>query len=170
MLNPINAEAVIRDGGASGRFPGELHEGVAWWLGACLVVTVKAGRIVVAHDGQGTSAAFLARLCRGAVNAQHYACTVLDFGVADEAALLEAMREAGAVPGVHVSTTAGEDDTENVRIALYGPDGRPLGEERGLAGIRQLIAADRVPLPVNERAKGHVECYHPFTDNEGDER
>ncbi|MFF2189755.1 hypothetical protein [Streptomyces sp. NPDC058155] len=150
---------MIRDGGARGRFPVELHEGVAWWLGACLVVTMKADRIVVAHDGQATSAMFHKRLCRGAVNAEHYACTVLDLGVADQRTLLTAMRDVNSVPGAYISTTTGEDGVETVRIALYGRDGRALDEDAGLAEIRGLIDADCVPRPVNDGARGHIKHY-----------
>ncbi|WFB09421.1 hypothetical protein LRS74_22025 [Streptomyces sp. LX-29] len=160
MLNPINAEGVIRDGGAVGRFPGEIHEGVAWWVGACLVVVTKAARIAVAHDGHPTSTSFHERLCRGAMNAEHYACRVMDLRAADEAALLAATNDLGSVPGVMVTTTATEEG-ETVRIAVYDAQGCPLAEEAGLAKIRRLIAEDRVPIPVNADAKGRVELY-PF--------
>lgn len=158
MLNPIDAEAVIRDGGAVGQFPGEIHEGVAWWIGACLVVTTKAACIAVAHDGQATSASFHRRLCRGAVNAQHYACRVMDLRVADEDDLLAAMKELGSVPGVLATTTV-SGEGERVRIAVYDDHGSPLADEAGLAAIRRMIAEDRVPIPVNDRAKGRVEHY-----------
>lgn len=158
MLNPINTETVIRGGGAAGRLPGEIHEGVAWWMGACLVVVSKAGCIAVAHDGQVTSASFHDRLCRGAVNAEHYACRVMDLQLADEAALLSAMKDLGQVPGALVTTTVTEDG-EKVRIALYDGQGRVLSEEGGLAKIRRMIAEDRVPIPVNAGAKGRVEHY-----------
>ncbi|KOU46859.1 hypothetical protein [Streptomyces sp. WM6378] len=167
MLNPINADAVIRDGGAHGRFPDEIHEAVGWWLGACLVTTLKAHRIAVAHGGRATSVLFHQRLCRGAINAQHYACTVLTLRVADEDTLLRAMAELGGVPGARVSTT-GPEGEETVSIVLYGPDGKPLDEDTGLASIRHLIASDRVPIPVNETAKGRIEHYpHPAEQEKG---
>ena len=74
MLNPINTEAVIRDGGAIGRFPGEIHEGVAWWLGACFVaLTARAASPSSATAGR-TRQRSTSRLCRGAINAHHLAC------------------------------------------------------------------------------------------------
>ncbi|MBD0746163.1 hypothetical protein [Streptomyces sp. CBMA152] len=164
MLNPIDTDSVIRDGGAHGRFPGEIHEAVGWWLGACLVTTLNAHRIAVAHDGRASSVVFFQRLCRGAINAQHHACTVLTLRVADEDTLLRTMAELGDVPGARISTTTGPEDAEAVSIVLYGPDGKPLDEDTGLATIRQLIADDRVPIPVNETAKGRIEHYpHPAT-------
>lgn len=162
MLNPVDSDLVIRDGGASGRYPSSIHEGVAWWVGACFVVTLGAIRIVVAHDGKATSVSFHRRLCRGAMNAQHFACTVVDLGLAGEAELLTAMRELGPAPGVLVSATD-EGEAETVRIALFDGDGHPLTECTGLAAIRRLIAEDRVPIPVNYRARGRVEQYTPQT-------
>ncbi|MFE9553578.1 hypothetical protein ACFYOD_08830 [Streptomyces sp. NPDC006703] len=170
MLNPINTDAVIRGGGAHGRFPDGIHEAVGWWLGACFVSTLKAQRIVVAYDGRATSVLFHQRLCRGAINAQHYACTVLTLRVADEGTLLRAMTELGDVPGARVSTTTGLEGTEAVSIVLYGPDGKPLDEDTGLASIRRMIANDRVPIPVNETAKGRIENYPHPPANGGAER
>lgn len=163
MLNPIDAGTVVRDGGAHGRFPGQIHAGVAWWMAACFVVTVRACRLVVAHDGKSTSVEFFDRLCQGAVNAQHYACQVLDRGQADQVALLAAMRQAGDAPGILVTTKENGGDTAQITIALYGRDGKPLDEPGGLAAIRRMIAEDRVPIPVNETSKGRVQPYTTAT-------
>ncbi|MBX9398011.1 hypothetical protein K4749_31600 [Streptomyces sp. TRM72054] len=146
---------MIRDGGASGLFPGQIHEGVAWWIGACLVVVLKTTRLVVAHDGHPTSATFHERLCRGAINAQHFACRVTDLRTTTEAELLSVMSVLGNLPGALIATTTTEDG-EIVNIALYDVEGKPLTEHTGLATIRRLIADDHVPIPVNNRAKGLV--------------
>ncbi|MEU5026020.1 hypothetical protein [Streptomyces milbemycinicus] len=167
MLNPIDTGAVVRDGGVVGRFPGEIHEGVAWWVGACLVAAMRARRIVVAHDGRATSEAFYRRLCRGAVNAGHLACIVVDLGVAGEATLFRAMQELGSVPGALVTTLVGDDGAETVKIALYDGAGHMLGEEAGLARIRRMIAEDRIPIPVNEHSRGRVEPYPRQAAEEG---
>ncbi|MQS36806.1 hypothetical protein [Streptomyces katsurahamanus] len=150
---------MVRDGGAHGRFPGQIHAGVAWWMAACFVVTTRTNCLVVAHDGESTSVEFFDRLCQGAVNAQHYACQVLNRGQADEAGLLVAMREAGDVPGIRVTTKRTGGDTVQVTIALYSRDGKPLDEPGGLAAIRRMIAEDRVPIPVNETSKGRVQPF-----------
>ncbi|MFB6814246.1 hypothetical protein ACFCV8_06845 [Streptomyces sp. NPDC056347] len=158
MLNPIDTDKVIRDGGVTGRFPGEIHEGVAWWVAACLVVITRAQHLAVAHDGHPTSVAFHDRLCRGAVNADHHACHVADLGEATKGVLMAAMQDLGAVPGIRVSTLPAHDG-QTVRISLYDQEGRPLGEDEGLGRIRDLIASDRVPIPVNTAAKGTVAPY-----------
>ncbi|MBT2395646.1 hypothetical protein [Streptomyces sp. ISL-100] len=158
MLNPVDTTTVIRDGAASGRQPDQIHTGVAWWMAACFVVTTETDRLAVAHDGHPVSGEYFDRLCRGAVNAQHYACRVLTLGAADESELLAAMEEAGGIPGMRVSTTTA-DDGDIVTVALYDRDGQPLTETAGLAVIRQMIAEDRVPIPVNDTCKGTVEPY-----------
>lgn len=122
------------------------------------MVATGAERIAVAYDGHTTSEAFHRSLCRGAVNAQHYACRVIDLGVAGERGLLAAMDDLGQVPGAHI-TTALPDGAERVRITLYDRQGRLLCEEAGLRKIREMITEDRVPIPVNEKAKGHVVPY-----------
>ncbi|GHF73994.1 hypothetical protein GCM10010218_63890 [Streptomyces mashuensis] len=158
MLNPVDAEKVIRDGAAAGRYPDDIHEGVAWWVGACLVAVTQAARIAVAYDGRATSVTFHRRLCHGAVNAQHFACTVHDLHVAGEDELRVAMKDLGGVPGALVTTSI-DNGGERVRIVLYGRDSQVLGEDAGLARIRRLITEDRVPRPVNDQARGRIEPY-----------
>ncbi|MFE2495565.1 hypothetical protein ACFXKS_03845 [Streptomyces scopuliridis] len=159
MLNPIDTEVVIREGGAVGRFPGEIHEGVAWWLGACLVVTFKARRIGVAHDGHPVIAEFASRFCRGAINAQHYACNVRFLGHQTEERLLKALKGFQGAPGAWLSTST-DDMTLTIRIKLYNQQGLVLDETNGLAKIRRMIAEDHVPIPVNDQARGTVEPWH----------
>ncbi len=154
MLNPIDADRVICDGGATGRFPDEIHPGVAWWMAACYVVTARADRLVVAYDGQAATAEFFDRMCLGAINAQHYACLVLDRGVADRDELLAAMKELDRVPSMYAATSNG-----TATITLYDRDGAPLTERTGLHLIRRMIAEDRVPIPVNDGCKGRIQRY-----------
>ncbi|MFD7900269.1 hypothetical protein [Streptomyces sp. NPDC059743] len=156
MLNPIDTEAVIRRGGAIGGFPGEIHEGVAWWLGACLVITQKADRIAVAHDGHPSITEFAKRFCLGAINAQHYACNVRFLGLQTEELLLATLGSFDGVPGAWLSASETEGALV-VRITLYNRQGLVLDDTNGLAEIRRLIAEDRVPIPVNARAKGTTE-------------
>ncbi|WP_406266992.1 hypothetical protein OHT93_10890 [Streptomyces sp. NBC_00191] len=155
MLNPIDTDAIIRDGRVAGAFPDEIHEGVAWWVAACFVVVSRAQQMAVAHDSHPTTAEFHQRFCRGAVNAGHFRCQVSSLGTADEAQLLHAMKELGGVPGALLTTTDG-GGRQTVTIRLYDADGQPVIEDTGLARLRQMIASDRVPLPVNDQAKGRI--------------
>lgn len=151
MLNAIDTDLVIREGGAVGIFPGQIHEGVAWWLGACLVITQKAHVITVAHNGQPVAAEFAARLCRGAVNAQHYSCTVRALGVQTRDRLLAV----GEAPAAWLEAHHDRGITV-VRIELFDQQGVLLNDTSGLAQIRRLITEDRVPIPVNDHAKGRI--------------
>ncbi|WP_019057524.1 hypothetical protein [Streptomyces prunicolor] len=155
MLNPIDADTVIRDGRVSGAFPDEIHEGVAWWVAACFVVVSQARQMAVAHDGHPTTAEFHQRFCRGAINAQHFGCQVASLGTAGEAQLLHAMKALGSVPGARLSTTD-DGGRQTVTIRLYDADGRPVTEGTGMAKLRKMIASDRVPIPVNDQARGSI--------------
>ncbi|MGW1051095.1 hypothetical protein ACWDBD_05915 [Streptomyces sp. NPDC001118] len=155
MLNPIDTDAVIQDGRVAGIYPGEIHEGVAWWVAACFVVVSQARQVAVAHDDHPTTAEFHRRFCRGAINAEHWGCRVSSLGTADEARLLQAMKRLGGVPGA-LLTTADVGGQRTVAIRLYDADGQPVTEETGLARLREMIATDRVPIPVNDQAKGRI--------------
>ncbi|WP_425834173.1 hypothetical protein [Streptomyces fractus] len=153
MLNPIDTAAVIRDGGATGTAPDQIHAGVAWWLGACLVVTRGASRAVVGDDGHPISTEYAARFARGATNAGHYRChTTVVIGPVDEQTLLDFRADEQAV-AAYIRTR--EDAT--VTITLYDVAGEVLTERNGLARIRALIAEDRVPIPVNKAARGTLD-------------
>ncbi|GAA3081539.1 hypothetical protein GCM10020000_79310 [Streptomyces olivoverticillatus] len=159
MLNPVDAEKVIRDGAAADRYPDDIHEGVAWWVGACLVLVTQAARIAVAYDGRATSAAFHRRLCRGAMNAQRFACTVHDLHVAERgraAGRHERPRRSARRPGDH-------QHREQRREGPHRPvRPRRPGAGRG-CGPGPHPAADhrrpRPPRPVNDQARGRIEHY-----------
>ncbi|WP_326841032.1 hypothetical protein OHB33_00715 [Streptomyces sp. NBC_01558] len=159
MLNPIDTDAVIRNGGAVGRYPDQIHGAVGWWMGSCLVVTAKASRLAVAHDGHPVSIEFADRLCQGATHAQHYACTVRYLRQRPAEELL-AEAKAYEAPAAWVSTQpAAPGDT--VHIRLYTTHGILLDETNGLADIRDLINQDRVPIPVNTQAQGKIVPWPP---------
>lgn len=160
MFNPIDTEAVICDGGAAGRFPGEIHEGVAWWLGACFVALTSAARLAVGSDGQPVTAEFFRRLCNGAVNARHHACQVTAVSGITEEAFLAFARHQQPLAGAYLTTAPGTGG-DIVRIRLYGADGRLIQEDTGLALIRRMIAEDRVPIPVSDSARGTIEHLSP---------
>jgi hypothetical protein len=155
VLKPIDSDAVIRDGRVAGAFPDEIHEGVAWWVAACFVVVSQARQMAVAHDSHPATAEFHRRFCRGAINAEHFGCQVSSLGTADEAQLLHAMKQLGGVPGALLTTTD-DGGRQTVTIRLYDADGQPVTEDTGLARVRQMIASDRVPVPVNDQAKGSI--------------
>jgi hypothetical protein len=161
VLNPIDTEAVIRDGGAVGRFPGEIHEGVAWWLGACFVTITATARLAAGSDGRPATHEFFRRLCNGAINAHHHACHVAAIpGIAEDVFLAYLQRH-DSLPGAYVTSARGTDGGAIVRIRLYDSDGQPLREGTGLERIRRMIAEDRVPIPVSDSAKGTIQPLSP---------
>jgi hypothetical protein len=129
------------------------------------VATTQARRLYVGCDRGPATAEFFRRLCHGAINSHHHACHVLTLTGVDEAELLAAMNGCG--PGAYVTTTAG-DGAEDicVSIRLYDEHAQLLQEDTGLAAIRAIIAEDRIPIPVNEAARGRIEEHRP--DRRGD--
>jgi hypothetical protein len=168
VLNPIDTDAVIRDGGALGRFPGEIHESVAWWLGASFVALTSAPRLAVGSDGGPVTAEFFRRLCSGAVNAHHHACQVTAIsGITEDAFRAYTLRHR-PLAGAYLTTTPGPDSTHVVRIRLYDTDGQVLQEDTGLGLIRRMIAEDRVPIPVSASARGTIEHRSPSAVEEAE--
>lgn len=161
MLNSVDTDAVIRDGGAVGRFPGGIHEGVAWWLGASFVALTAAEQLAVGSDGQPVTAEFFRRLCRGAVNARHHACRVTAIDGIAEDAFLTYVRSRLPLASAYLAATVGPDSTHFIRIRLYDASGLLLQEDTGLAAIRRVIAEDRVPIPVSDSARGTIEHLPP---------
>ena len=161
MLNPIDTDVVIRDGGAVGSYPGEIHGGVAWWLGACFVAFTAAEHLAVGSDGGPVTAEFSRRLCRGATNAHHHACRVTAISGVTEDALLAYTSRDQPLPGAYVAATIGPDGRHHIRIRLYDRGGSLLQEDTGLANIRRMIAEDRVPIPVSDSARGSIEHLAP---------
>jgi hypothetical protein len=161
VLNPVDTDAVIRNGGALGHFPGEIHEGVAWWLGASFVALTAAEQLAVGSDGGPVTAEFFRRLCRGAVNAHHHACRVTAIDGIAEDVFLAYVRSRRPLAGGYVAATRGRDGTHLIRIRLYDADGLLLDEDTGLAVIRRMIAEDRVPIPVSDSARGTIEHLAP---------
>jgi hypothetical protein len=161
VLNPIDTDAVIRDGGAVGRFPGAIHEGVAWWLGASFVALTAAKQLVVGSDGGPITAEFFRRLCRGAVNAHHHACRVTAIDGITEGAVLAYVQTRRPLASAYLATTDYPDGTHVIRIRLYDAGGLMLQEDTGLAVIRRMIAEDRVPIPVSDSARGTIEHLAP---------
>jgi phosphomannomutase len=166
VLNPIELRAVVAGRHVHGHHPDEIHPGVAWWTGACLIKVQKVHGVALVHDGRELSQVFADRFARGAINCEHYAATVSDLGVGDLALLHFAIRTL-QVPGVHITTT----DTDEVALDLFDANANPIDENRGLARIRALMQADRVPIPVNAQARGRILHRHDlakhFAEAEG---
>jgi hypothetical protein len=76
-------------------------------------------------------------------------------------AFLAYTRRRRPLAGAYVATAPGPDGVNVVRIHLYDTNGQSLQEATGLARIRQMIAEDRVPIPVSDSARGTIEHRAP---------
>jgi len=158
VLRPVDLPSVFADDRIHGidfgyrdtNEPGRIHAGVAWWVDGCLVLTTRAHGVVLVHDGTYLATDYARSFGRGAINCEHYAATVSVLGAGDEDLLAYGIR-ALQVPGALITSFGSE-----VTIRLFASDGSPLTEGSGLERICDLIARDRVPIPVNEQAKGRI--------------
>ncbi|MDH6579509.1 hypothetical protein [Kitasatospora sp. MAP5-34] len=150
MLNPVDLPTVFAEDLVHGRHRAEIHPGVAWWVGSCLVLVTRSHGVALVHDGTELAKEYTGQFCRGAVNCQHYAATISVLGEGGEDLLAYAIRTL-QVPGALITTVGAE-----VTIRLFAADGTPISEGTGLERICDLIARDKVPIPVNDTARGRV--------------
>ncbi|MDH6127964.1 hypothetical protein [Kitasatospora sp. GP82] len=150
MLNPVDLAVVFAHDRVHGTVPDEIHPAVAWWVGSCLVLTTRAHGVALVHDGTALAKEFTDRFCRGAINCAHYGATVSVVGEGGDDLLAYAIRTL-QVPGALI-TTAGR----HVTIRLFAASGAPITEDTGLERICDLIARDKVPIPVNDTARGRI--------------
>lgn len=158
MLRPVDLPTVFADDRIHGtnygyqdtKDPAQVHAGLAWWVGGCLVLTTKSHGVVLVHDGTELGRDYAHSLGQGATNCEHYAATVSALGAGGEDLLAYGIR-ALQVPGALVTTVG-----DQVTIRLFAADGTQMTEGTGLEWICDLIARDRVPLPVNSQAQGRV--------------
>jgi hypothetical protein len=76
-------------------------------------------------------------------------------------AFLAYLRSRQPLAGAYAAATTDRDGTHIIRIRLYNAGGLLLQEDTGLAGLRRMIAEDRVPIPVSDSARGTIEHLDP---------
>ncbi|MDH6143284.1 MULTISPECIES: hypothetical protein [Kitasatospora] len=150
MLNPVDLGVVFGDDRIHGRVPDEIHPAVAWWVGSCLVLTTRAHGVALVHDGTALAKEFADRFCRGAINCQHYAATVSLVGEGGDDLLAYAIRTL-QVPGATITASG-----RYISIRLFTANNEPIASGTGLERVCDLIARDKVPIPVNDTAKGRI--------------
>lgn len=158
MLRPVDLPTVFADDRIHGTDygyqetddPAQIHAGVAWWVGGCLVLTAGMHGVVLVHDGSELAQDYARSFGQGATNCQHYAATVSVLGQGDQDLLAYGIRTL-QVPGALITS-----QDKQVTIQLFAADGTAITEGGGLERICDLIARDRVPIPVNQQAKGRV--------------
>ena len=158
MLRPVDLPTVFADdrihgtdhGHKNTKDPAQIHAGLAWWVGSCLVLTTRSHGVVLVHDGTELGRDYARSFGQGATNCEHYAATVTVLGQGSEDLLAYGIRTLQA-PGALITT-----DGDQVTVRLFAADSSPMTEGTGLERICDLIARDRVPIPVNEEAKGRI--------------
>ncbi|GAA3368786.1 hypothetical protein GCM10020367_08550 [Streptomyces sannanensis] len=150
MLNPVDLSIVFAEDRIHGRHPGEIHPAVAWWVGSCLILTTRSHGVALVHDGTELAKQYAGLFNRGAINCQHFAATVSVIGEGGQDLLAYAIRTL-QVPGTLISSAGAE-----VTIRLFASDGAEIREGAGLERICDLIARDKVPIPVNDHSRGRV--------------
>ncbi|PWI45370.1 hypothetical protein [Streptomyces sp. ICBB 8177] len=158
MLSPVDLPSVFAPDRIHGVLtdpfpgprPGLIHSALGWWVGSCLVLTCRAGAVAVVHDGTEPAMRLADHFARGAANCLHYAATVSIIGEGDADLLAYGVRTVQG-PGALITTDAGE-----VTMRLLAAGGTPMTCGTGLELICDLIARDRVPIPVNAGARGRI--------------
>jgi phosphomannomutase len=118
-----------------GVVPDELDEGVAEAVGAAFATVTGAGTVVIVHDMRTSSGPLAAAFGRGVTQA---GADVMDGGLGSTDMLYYASGAQG-VPGAMV--TASHNPARYNGIKLCRAGAKPVGEETGLAEVREMALA-----------------------------
>lgn len=149
LTSETDISNVVLDEEVAGRADTDMPAGLAWWLAALLVVTQRADAAVVVHDGEPTSLLFAEKFLRGAINADSQAAQAIQAGQGSPEYLLWCVAHLAA-PGMLITTVDGLTS-----MRLHRADGTTIGGA-ALANLRDRLARNRVPLPVNDQARGTI--------------
>ncbi|GLY33464.1 hypothetical protein [Kineosporia sp. NBRC 101731] len=159
MLRPVDLTTVFAHDRVHGTDYGpvdtphadQVHTGLAWWIGACLVLTANTRAVALVHDGTPLAHNYARAFAQGAINVHPNAAVV---SIVAPGAMPELIHAAMALaaPGVLMTTV-----DRQITIQLIDPSGAAITMESGLGPIRDLIAADRTPRPVDTAFKGRIE-------------
>lgn len=143
--------SIIKAYDVRGVVPDQWDSDLARDIGAAFVQVIKAGHedggpgaVVVGHDMRPTGPDLVAAFCDG-VNGQ--GCDVIDIGMCSTDGLYFASGRLG-LPGAMF--TASHNPAEYNGIKLCGPGATPVGEDSGLALIRDMVSQGPVPDRVVE--------------------
>ena len=123
-----------------GVYPGEVNEDAARAIGAAFVAYLKAKRIAVSRDMRLSSPALAAAFIDGATS---QGCDVVDYGMMATDMLYFAVARDAHDGGVQI--TASHNPKQYNGMKMVRKDAWPLSGDEGLAEIRQMIAADKIP-------------------------
>ena len=124
-----------------GLVPEELDEGVAQAVGAAFAAMTGARAVVTVHDMRASSGPLAAAFARGAAAA---GAEVIDGGRGSTDMLYYARGSLG-MPGAMI--TASHNPAKYNGIKLCRAGAKPVGEDTGLAELRDAARAGTTPAP-----------------------
>lgn len=129
-----------------GRIPTELNEQLAYDIGRAYAAFVKPKTVCVGRDIRLTSGALATALTRGLMDA---GCEVRDIGLCGTEGVYFATFAFGLDGGIMVTASHNPPDYNGMK--LVREDSRPISGDTGLAEMRGLIQAARLPAPGARR-------------------
>ena len=118
-----------------GVVPGELNEGVAEAVGAAFIRLTGAGEVVVVHDMRTSSAPLAGAFARGATA---HGAGVIDAGLGSTDMLYYASGTLG-IPGAMITASHNPSRYNGIKLCREGA--KPVGQQTGLAELREMIEA-----------------------------
>ncbi len=131
-----------------GLYPAEIDEQAARAIGAAFVTYLKARRIAVGRDMRLSSPGLAAAFIDGATS---QGADVVDYGMIATDMLYFAVARDHHDGGVQI--TASHNPKQYNGMKMVREHAFPLSGEAGIADIRDMIAADRIPAPAARRGQ-----------------
>ena len=144
MINPD----IFKAYDVRGVYPAEVNEDAARLIGAGFAAYLRARRIAVGRDMRLSSPSLSAAFIDGATS---QGTDVVDYGMIPTDMLYFAVARDGHDGGVEM--TASHNPKQYNGMKLVEKEARPLSGDAGIAEIRDMIAADRLPAPAARRGQ-----------------
>ncbi|MGE4054388.1 MAG: phosphomannomutase/phosphoglucomutase [Vicinamibacterales bacterium] len=129
-----------------GIYPTEIHEEGARAIGAAFVAYLRASRIGVGRDMRLSSPSLAEAFIDGATSR---GADVVDYGMIPTDVIYYAVASDGLDGGVQI--TASHNPKQYNGMKMVKREALPLSGDEGIADIRDMIAAGRVPAPGPSR-------------------
>jgi phosphomannomutase len=129
-----------------GVYPTEVNEDAARAIGAAYIAYLKARRVAVGRDMRLSSPSLAAAFIDGVTS---QGADVVDYGMISTDMLYFAVADDRLDGGVQI--TASHNPKQYNGMKMVRQEAFPLSGEAGIADIRDMIAADRLPPPAARR-------------------
>jgi phosphomannomutase len=127
-----------------GTYPGELNETMAKKIGACFVLLLKAGKIVVGRDMRLSASSLAEAFIQGAVSA---GASVIDIGMVSTPMLYYAIIEGKYEGGAMVTASHLPGGMNGFKLCRE--DAVPLSGDHGLPALERLVKEE---LPAQQHS------------------